>query len=94
VKDLDKARRGIERLASSIAPGGRLWVTIPASYNLSLDAQLHGGELPFTKLTALRRISAGNDWEQVDLDEVRAVPYDFLLYTAHALVIAELVREP
>lgn len=93
-QDPKKAQRGIERLASVLAPGGRLWVTIPIGYNLALDHQLRAGELPFTRCTALRRVSARNDWEQVALEDVWDTPYDRLLYKAHGLVVAELVREP
>jgi hypothetical protein len=92
--DPEKARRGIERLAGLLAPGGKLWVTIPIGYNLALDQQLRGGLLPFTRHTALKRVSARNDWQQVELVEVWDTPYDRLLYTAHGLVVAELVREP
>jgi hypothetical protein len=90
--DPDKARRGIERLIAQLAPGGRLWVTIPVGYNLALDRQLREGQLPFTRLTALKRVSARNDWQQVAVDEVWDSGYDRLLYTAHGLLVAELVR--
>lgn len=92
--DPDKALRGIERLATLLAPGGRLWVTIPIGYNLDLDRQLRSGDLPFTRCTALKRVSARNDWQQVELAEIWDTPYDRLLYTAHGLVVAELVRTP
>jgi hypothetical protein len=94
VQDPDKPRRAIERLTSLLAPGGRLWVTIPLGYNLTLDRQLREGGLGFTKMSALRRISAANHWEQVALDDVWDATYDRLLYTAHGLVVAELVRQP
>jgi hypothetical protein len=90
LKEPDKALRAVEHLRSLLAPGGRLWATLPVGYNLSLDAQLRGGELPFTRLTALKRVSAANDWRQVELDEVWCAPYDWLVFTAHGLLVAEL----
>jgi hypothetical protein len=92
-KEPDKARRAIEHLVSLLAPAGRIWVTLPVGYNHTLDRQLRGGELPFTELKALRRVSAANDWEQVAVDDVWDAGYDRLLFTAHGLVVAELVRE-
>lgn len=94
VQDPDKPRRAVQHLASLLAPGGRLWVTIPLGYNLTLDRQLRDQELGFTAMTALRRVSAANEWEQVALEQVWDAGYDRLLYAAHGLVVAELVRGP
>jgi hypothetical protein len=33
-----------------------------------------------------------NRWEQVPIEEVWGTAYDWLLYTAQAVVVAELVR--
>lgn len=90
-QDPEKARRALGHLASLLAPGGRMWVTIPIGYNHALDYQVRGGEVPFTDLKALRRVSAANDWEQVGVDDVWDAAYDRLVYTAHGLVVAELV---
>lgn len=92
VQDPDKPARAIERLRSLLAPGGRLWCTFPVSYNQALDRQLQDGELGFTRLTALRRLGPSNRWEQAPVDEVWGTRYDWLLYTAHAVVVAEFVR--
>jgi hypothetical protein len=92
VRDPDKPARAIARLTSLLAPGGRLWCTFPVGYNDVLDRQLREGQLGFTRLTALRRTGPANRWEQVPVDEVWGVRYDWLLYTAHAVVVAELVR--
>jgi SAM-dependent methyltransferase len=89
--DPDKPRRVVEHLASLLSPGGRLWATVPVGYNRGFDVRLRAGELGFTRLTALRRVSAANDWAQVDVDEVWDAAYDRLLATAHGLVVAELV---
>lgn len=89
--DPDKPRRAVAHLASLLAPGGRLWATIPVGYNRGLDARLRAGEVGFTRLTALRRTSADNRWTQVDVDEVWDAGYDRLLATAHGIVVAELV---
>jgi hypothetical protein len=92
VLDPGKPARAIAGLASLLAPGGRLWVTVPVGYNDVLDRQLREGELGFTRLTALRRTGPDNRWEQVPVEQVWGVGYDRLLYTAHAVVVAELVR--
>ncbi|MCZ2860384.1 class I SAM-dependent methyltransferase [Blastococcus sp. VKM Ac-2987] len=92
VQDPGKPARAIAHLRSLLAPGGRLWCTIPAGYNPALDERLHTDGLGATRLTALRRTGRDNRWEQVPLAQVRDVPYDWLLYTAHAVVVAEFGR--
>lgn len=92
VRDPDKPGRAIAHLRSLLAPGGRLWCTFPVGYNAALDARLAAGELGFTRLTALRRTGRDNRWEQVPADDVWGTAYDWLLYTAQAIVVAEYVR--
>lgn len=92
VLDPAKPGRAIEMLKGLLAPGGRLWVTIPVGYNLDLDAQLRDDSLGFTALAALRREPTRNAWRQVPVAEVWAAEYDRLLYTAHGLVVAEYAR--
>jgi hypothetical protein len=92
VQDPGKPARAIARLTSLLAPGGRLWCTFPVGYNESLDRQLRAGELGFTRLSALRRLGPSNRWEQAPVDEVWGTSYDWLLYTAQAVVVAELQR--
>jgi hypothetical protein len=91
-KDPDKPARAIARLTSLLAPGGRLWCTFPVGYNDALDRQLRAGELGFTRLAALRRTGPSNRWEQAPVDDVWGIGYDWLLYTAQAVIVAELQR--
>ena len=90
VPDPGKPARAVARLAALLAPGGRLFCTFPVGYNPALDERLRTDGLGFTRLTALRRTGRDNRWEQVPLDDVWGVAYDRLLYTAHAVVVAEL----
>lgn len=92
VQDPEKPARAIAHLTSLLAPGGRLWCTFPVGYNDALDQRLREGRLGFTRLAALRRTGRDNRWEQIPVDDVWGISYDWLLYTAHAVVVAELVR--
>jgi hypothetical protein len=92
VLDPGKPARAIAHLASLLAPGGRLWCTVPVGYNDGLDEALREDGLGFDRLTALRRTGRDNRWAQVPVEQVWGIPYDRLLYTAHAIVVAELVR--
>lgn len=94
VLDPDKPARALARLRSLLAPGGRLWVTLPVGYNLDLDRQLRGGELELGSLRALRRDARRNRWQEVSLDDVWTADYDRLLYTAHGVVVGEYVAPP
>lgn len=91
VQDPGKPARAVARLGSVLAPGGRLWCTFPVGYNPALDAGLRDGSLGFTRLTALRRTGRDNRWAEVPPADVWGVQYDWLLYTAHAVIVAELV---
>lgn len=93
VLDAAKPARAIERLRAHLKPGGLLWVTHPVGYNLALDQQLRSGELGFTRLRALLREPTRNVWREVPVEQVWETPYDRLLYTAHAVVVAELAAE-
>jgi SAM-dependent methyltransferase len=91
-RDPGKPARAVERLTSVLAPGGRLWCTFPVGYNPALDERLASDGLGFDRLTALRRTGRDNTWVQVPVDEVWGTRYDRLLYTAQAVVVAQLVR--
>jgi hypothetical protein len=90
--DPDKPARAVARLTALLARGGRMFCTFPVGYNPALDERLRTDGLGFTRLTALRRTGRDNRWEQVPLDDVWGVSYDWLLYTAHAIVVADLQR--
>jgi SAM-dependent methyltransferase len=81
------AVRALERLRGVLRPGGRLFVTVPVGYNPELDAALADG--PY-ELRAMRRAP----WREVDPGEALECPYDFLVYSASAVlfVMADSLR--
>lgn len=89
VRDPGKPVRAVRRLRELLAPGGRLWVTLPVAYNPDLDAAVRDGRIAFDSLAALRREPRANVWRQVPVAEVWDAPYDRLLYTAHGLLVGE-----
>jgi SAM-dependent methyltransferase len=84
------AVEAVEHLRGLLRPGGKLVATIPVNYHPGLDAALREGRIPGAKLTALRREERANVWRQVDPATVWDSKYDWLLYTAHGLVIFTL----
>jgi len=84
------AVEAITALRRSVAPGGRLVLTIPVGYNPSLDDAVRQGALPWSSLRALRREPGTTDWHEVDPTAALTAPYDFLLYSARAVLVAEL----
>ncbi len=90
VADTDKPARAVERLRGLLAPGGRLWATIPVGYNPELDRRLRDDGLGFDRVRALRRDSHRLGWREAALDEVWDAEYDRLLFAASGLLICEL----
>ena len=68
-------------------------ITVPVGYHLGLDAALRDGALGTARLGALRRERLGPHWREVPADSVWDASYDFLLYSARAVVVAELGRD-
>jgi SAM-dependent methyltransferase len=91
-RDPAAAPRAVAALRERLAPGGRLLVTIPAGYNRAFDEGVAGGSIPTRSLTALRRAGGGTRWREVTPGEAWQAPYDFLLYSARAVVFAVIER--
>jgi hypothetical protein len=87
-RDPDKARLALEALRSMLEPRGELLVTVPVGYNRAFDAFLRTAPAGISSMRALRRTSAGPHWREVAVDDAWEVPYDFLLYSARAVVVA------
>ena len=76
------------RWPGKLTPGGLLLVTVPVGYHHGLDEALRTGAVPVTRMAALRRTELGPHWHEVPAAEVWGTPYDFLLYSARAVVFA------
>jgi SAM-dependent methyltransferase len=84
------ALEAVRALRDRLAPGGRLVLTHPVGYNPHLDEALRSGAVALERTSALRRTDRRTHWEQVTPDDAWRAPYDFLLYSARAVVFAEL----
>jgi hypothetical protein len=84
-----RAIRALEHLRGLLRPGGTLFATVPVGYNPELDAALAAGSY---ELRAMRRAP----WREVDPAEALQSPYDFLVYSATAVlfVMADSLRSP
>jgi hypothetical protein len=67
-------------------------MTVPVGYHEGLDAALRYGSLETARLRALRRERLGPYWREAPVETVWGTPYDFLLYSARAVVVVELDR--
>ena len=65
-------------------------VTLPLGQNKYLDRFLANGELPFTEVYYLQRITKDNRWTQVDAETIRGVKYGAPYNNANAVIIGML----
>ena len=91
-RDSEKAVRAVRALRALLAPGGRLVMTVPVGYHPGLDAALRDGDLGAVSLRSLRRERLGPHWREVPAESAWGASYDFLLYSARAVVVAEFDR--
>jgi SAM-dependent methyltransferase len=91
-RDPGAAARGFAHLFQLLKPGGELLVTVPVGYNHEFDTTIRDGEIELSGLWALRRQERHNVWREVDPAEVWQARYDWLLYTAHGLVVCMAKR--
>jgi SAM-dependent methyltransferase len=93
-RDPEKAVRAVEALRRLLAPEGRLVMTVPVGYHEGLDTALRDGSLETARIRALRRERLGPYWREAPVETVWGTPYDFLLYSARAVVVVEVDRVP
>lgn len=86
-RDPTKTLRAVEHLATLLAPGGRLLVTVPLGYNPYMDAMLRERKFPFTKMRLLKRVSADNRWKEVSWDEAKDAKYGAPFPFANAILV-------
>lgn len=95
-RDPAKLGAAFERLVAALAPGGRLVVTMPLGYNPEVERLLDAGQLPFTRVSFLRRTSKDNRWVEATREEVRGVkyadPYGAPTMSATAIVVGTYER--
>lgn len=86
-KDADKPPQAVDHLASLLAPGGRLLVTLPLGYNPHVDSALKAGTLRFDELSYLKRVSRANRWTEVPASDVGEARYDAPFPAANVLAV-------
>jgi len=86
-RDVDKLARAVANLASLLAPEGKLVATMPVGQNPEADRLIQRGEIGFTELYALRRVSRNNDWEEADCESVKNLDYSNKSYRASAVIV-------
>lgn len=84
-RDDGKPRRGVERLARLLAPGGELLVTIPFGYNPAALGMCAPDGGVFSKVAYLKRVSEQGRWQQVGWDVARACEYGAPYEAANAV---------
>jgi hypothetical protein len=87
VSDPGKPRRGVDHMASLLAPGGTLVATIPFGYNPAATALCAPDADGFDEVWYLRRTTRRGDWEQADWDEVKDAVYGEPFVAANAVAI-------
>ena len=86
-RDPELAPEAVRRLEALVAPGGRLVVTVPIGYHPGLDEAFRSRRPAHDAGRPPRgRGSLGPHWREVAPDEVWGTPYDFLLYSARAVL--------
>jgi SAM-dependent methyltransferase len=99
-RDPEKFLRAVEHLATLLAPGGTLLVTLPLGYNPEVDRFLADGRVPFTSVGYLKRDSRDNVWHEASWSEVAGTAYvhrqpkslrRWVPNTAQAVVVGRLV---
>ncbi|MDO8516302.1 MAG: hypothetical protein Q7S28_03565 [bacterium] len=77
VREPRKILKGVENLKTLLAPQGKLVITIPVGYNTDLDKLLNDGELKFTKMYCLKKLSKDNEWKEVGWDDISHAKYNY-----------------
>lgn len=85
-KDPGKILQAVANLASLLAPGGRMVVTLPLGYNPEMDALLARNAIPFTRRHCLKR-RGWCTWKEAAWEEIAGSRYGVGWPGASGLVV-------
>jgi SAM-dependent methyltransferase len=88
-RDPEKAPAAVLRLAGCLAPGGRLWFTVPLGYNPDFDRRLGQGVLGLTEVHCLVR-TGELEWREIPWVEPPAFRYGSPYRCANAVAVGIL----
>lgn len=86
-KDPEGPIKALDSMRAALASDGRMLVTCPIGYNASLDAAIRAGSFTFPLVRFLKRISAQNDWREVEQDEALSAKYGYPFRNANAIIV-------
>jgi hypothetical protein len=86
-REPEKVFRAFESVRNSVAPGGKLLVTVPIGHNKALDGGLRDGVLKFQQETWLVRTGRNNVWREADRDEALSKEYGRPFRNANAIFV-------
>lgn len=86
-KDPRGASRALESLRRTVAPGGRLLVTVPIGYNPGLDEDIRSGRFFLPEQTFYQRVSAAGDWVEVSAEQALRCSYGTPYEAANAVLV-------
>ena len=92
-KDPEKVLRAIDNLRELLDKQGKIIVTIPLGYNPGIDDLIRKGNIQFTELRCLKRISGNNRWIETEWQEVERSTYNNNYPRAEGIVIGKILKK-
>lgn len=94
LKDPGKIAEGMEGLRGMLAPGGRMFVTIPLGYNPEADRLVSGEWADIYEICFMRKTSWLNRWEECSGAEAFRAVAEQRYFWINALAVLTLGTEP
>ncbi len=87
IKDPHGSSLALESLRATVAPGGRLLVTVPFGYNPGLDDDIRSGRFTFERQVCYQRVNQEGDWREVSLEEGLSCRYGSPFEAANGILV-------
>lgn len=87
-KDTKKIIKALKNMKSLLAPGGKVFITLPIGYtNPWLNNMIYNQKLNFAKTYYLKRVSKNNTWVQTTSSEINKSKYNHPYPNANAILV-------
>ena len=80
----------LQNLKNLLSPYGQIIITFGMGYNYLLDAHVKLGNIKFSKMACMRRISKDNEWEETEFGKIKNDEYGKPFNGSNNLVVGFL----